>query len=222
MISDHDLRQAGVTLGPEGFLALKVVAALACAVAGSLLALLVPVGPLLVAAAAYAGSLAPSLVVERRAAQRRAAADAAVDVLVERLEALVLAGRPAEAALAALVRRPTGAELLDDVLRRADEAYRLGAPLFRTISAYSREQGLTTCAQLADDLERARDLGAGSIGVIAERRAALRSAERARRLEAAAQVEGKLMLTLVLCYLPALILLVVIPLFVSLLDGLIG
>jgi len=35
-------------------------------------------------------------------------------------------------------------------------------------------------------------------------------------------VEGRLMLVLVLCYLPALFLLVVIPLFIGLLDGLFG
>lgn len=219
-IPDVQLRQAGFTLGPERFMAVKVVSALSCAVAGSLAALVLPVGPLVVAGAAYAGFVAPSLLVERRVAERRAAADAAVAVLVERLEALVLAGRPTEAAFATLVRRPTGAAILDDVLLRSDEAYRLGAPLFRTVAAHAREQGLAVCAQVADDLERARDLGAGSLGVIAERRSALRAAERARRLEAAAGVEGKLMLTLVLCYLPALLLLVVIPLFIGLLDGL--
>jgi pilus assembly protein TadC len=220
--ADRELRLAGSTLGHERFMALKVVAALSCAVAASLLALLLPLGPLAVAIAAYMGYVAPSIVVEQRVAARRRAADAAVSVLVDRLEALVLAGRPPEAALATLVRRPSGAALLDDVTRGADEAYRLGAPLFRTLAAHARERSLFSCAQVAEDLERARDLGAGSIGVIAERRSALRAAERARRLEAAAGVEGKLMLTLVLCYLPALLLLVVIPLFVGLLDGLVA
>lgn len=221
-VPDPVLRLAGSTLGPERFMALKVVAGLSCAVAASFLALLLPLGPLAVAVAAYAGFIAPSIVVDRRASARRAAADAAVSVLVDRLEALVLAGRPPEAALAALLRRSCGAPLLDDVMRRADEAYRLGAPLFRTLAAHAREAGLTSCAQVADDLERARDLGAGSIGAIAERRSLLRAAERARRLEAAAGVEGTLMLTLVLCYLPALLLLVVIPLFIGLMDGLVG
>lgn len=221
-IPDLDLRQSGLDLGPDRILALKAVAALAGASVTALLALVLPVGPIAVAAAAYGGSIVPSLVVQRRAAQRRTAADAAVSVLVERLEALVLAGRPAEAALATLVRMPTGAPLLDAVLRRADEAYRLGAPLFRALAAHAREHGVDSCALLADDLERARDLGAGSAAIIAERRSSLRAAERAQRIEAVAQVEGKLMLTLVLCYLPALILLVVIPLFLGLLDGLVG
>jgi uncharacterized membrane protein len=50
----------------------------------------------------------------------------------------------------------------------------------------------------------------------------LRAAERARALQAASHVEGKLTLVLTLCYLPALALLVIIPLFVTLLAGLFG
>ena len=50
----------------------------------------------------------------------------------------------------------------------------------------------------------------------------LRAAERSRLLERASQVDGKLTLVLTLCYLPALALLVIIPLFLTLLAGLFG
>lgn len=216
------LLHAGLEIDADRFLAIKIVAGLSAALLASLASLVMSVGPALVILAAYAGFVSPSLVVDRRAAARRAAADRAVTVLVERLEALVVAGRPPETALVLLVRRPTGAELLDRVLRRTAQAHTLGAPLFRTLAAHAREDGLVACAEIAEDLERARDLGTGSVGVIRERRVSLRAAERARSLEAAAQVEGKLMLVLVLCYLPALVLLVVIPLFIGLLDGLLA
>jgi hypothetical protein len=55
--------------------------------------------------------------------------------------------------------------------------------------------------------------------VLRDHRDRLRASERAKSLDAAGQVEGRLMLVLVLCYLPALMLLVVIPLFRGLLDG---
>lgn len=219
-LPETQLRHAGVAIDPERFLGVKIAAALAGALAASAASLIVPLGPAVAALAAYAGFVAPSLVVDRRAAARRASAEREATVLVERLEALVAAGRPPETALALLVRRPTGSALLDRALRLTGAAYALGAPLFRTLAAHARAEGLGACAALAEDLERARDLGTGSLGVIRERRASLRAAERARSLEAAAQVEGKLMLTLVLCYLPALILLVVIPLFIGLLEGL--
>jgi hypothetical protein len=80
--------------------------------------------------------------------------------------------------------------------------------------------GLPGLAAIASDLERARDLGRGALVVLRDHRDRLRAAERARSLDAAGRVEGRLMLVLVLCYLPALMLLVVIPLFLGLLDGL--
>lgn len=221
-VPEIQLRHAGLSMGPDRFLGVKIASALGAALAASLVSLVVPIGPAVVALAGYAGFVAPSVFVDRRASARRAAAEREVTVVVERLEALVAAGRPPETALALLMRRPTGAALLDGALRRAADAYALGAPLFRTLAVHARVEGLANCAAIAEELERARDLGTGSLGVIRERRASLRAAERARSLEAAAQVEGKLMLILVLCYLPALIVLVVIPLFIGLLDGLSG
>lgn len=219
-VSPARLRQAGLAISSDQLLGVKIAAALAGALAAALATLAVPLGPAAVALAAYVGFVVPSLVVDHRAASRRAAAERGTVVLVERLEALVAAGRPAETALAILVRRPTGAPLLDGVLRQTHEAYVLGAPLFRTLEANARSEALETCAAVARDLDRARDLAAGSLAAVRERRAGMRAAERARLLEAAAQVEGKLMLVLVLCYLPALLLLVVIPLFIGLLEGL--
>lgn len=219
-VSELDLRHAGLRLGPDGILVLRGTCALGCALLAALVSLVFPIGPLVLLVAAYAGALGPVMVVEARARARRAGAETATVALVERLEALVAAGRPPETALALLLRRPTGSVLLDGVLGRAAEAHLLGAPIFRTLTAHAREDGLSTCALVADDLERARDLGTGSLAVVRERRRSLRAAERAHLLEAASQVEGKLMLVLVLCYLPALVLLVVIPLFIGLLEGL--
>ncbi|MDE3194071.1 MAG: hypothetical protein KGN00_10315 [Chloroflexota bacterium] len=218
--TDRDLRHSGLGLDADRLVATRAVAALAAALGAGILSLAAPIGPAVIVLAAYAGAVAPAMLVEGQARSRRADAEDATVVLVERLEALVAAGRPAETALSLLMRRPTGSALLDAVVRRAVDAHLLGAPIFRTLAAHAREEGLLTCATVADDLERARDLGTGSLALVRERRRSLREGEQARRLEAASQVEGKLMLVLVLCYLPALILLVVIPLFVGLLAGL--
>jgi pilus assembly protein TadC len=220
VMSDIDVRHAAIGIGHDRIIALKVAAAGAGALIAALVGLAVPVGPAVVLAGAYAGFVLPSVWVEGRARGRRREAERAVTVLVERIDALVSAGRPPETALALLMTRPSGSALLDAVLRQASDAYALGAPIFRTLAAHARDEGLIACATVADELERARDLGIGSLAIIHERRNALRAGERARSLEAASQVEGKLMLVLVLCYLPALILLVVLPLFIGLLEGL--
>lgn len=219
-VAETDVRHAGLGIGADRVGALKLASALAAALGGAALSFVLPVGPLVIGAAAYGGFVAPSLWVEARAAGRRRDADRAVAVLVERVHALVSAGRPPETALAILMTRPTGSVLLDASLSRAANAYALGAPIFRTLAAHARDDGLATCVAFAEELDRARDLGRGSLSVIRERRDALRAAERARSIEAASGVEGKLMLVLVLCYLPALVVLVVIPLFIGLLEGL--
>lgn len=218
--SARDLRHAGVALSPDGFLVVKVAAAATGVLLIATLALFLSLGPVVVLLGAYAGWIAPSLVVVSRAGRARTLAQRATIVLVERLDALVSAGRPAETALARVLERPTGATLLDQTLRRVRDAYVLGAPLFRTLAHHAREEGLESCASLAEHLERSRDMGSASAAILRERRAALRAQERGRALDAASKVEGRLMLVLALCYLPALMLLVVIPLFMSLLDGL--
>lgn len=218
--SARDLRHAGVVLTPDAFLIVKVAAGATAVLLVASLALFLSIGPAFVVLGGYAGWIAPSLVVAGRAGRARIEAQRATIVVVERSAALVATGRPAETALARVLERPTGAAVLDQTLRRVREAYVLGAPLFRTLAHHAREEGLDACASLAEDLERSRDMGSASAAILRERRAAFRATERSRALDAASKVEGRLMLVLALCYLPALMLLVVIPLFMSLLDGL--
>ena len=80
--------------------------------------------------------------------------------------------------------------------------------------------GIPSLCELASRLDRARELGRGAAPLLGDLRDDLRSAERSRALRAAASVEGKLTLVVTLCYLPALALLVIVPLFVTLLAGL--
>ena len=218
--SARDLHHAGIALTPDAFLVVKVAAGATGVLLIATLSLFLSLGPALVILAAYVGWVMPSVVVASRAGRARALAHRATIVLVERLDALVATGRPPETALARVLERPTGAALLDQTLRRVSDAYVLGAPLFRTLAHHAREEGLNGCASLAEDLERSRDMGSASAAILRERRAALRAMERSLALNAASKVEGRLMLVLALCYLPALMLLVVIPLFMSLLDGL--
>jgi len=218
----RDLVQSGLGWSELDLMRAKVVGALAMALLASAVTIVTPVGPIVVAAAAYAGFVAPSLRIARLAASRRDAADRALVGLVEWTEALVASGRPVESALAAVAERGLGAPVMDAALAAAARSYALGAPLFASLAREAAGAGLTALGALADELERARDLGRGALAVLRDERDRLRAAERARGLDAAGRVEGRLMLVLVLCYLPALMLLVVIPLFLGLLDGLFG
>lgn len=176
--------------------------------------------PLLSPALAYAAFVAPALAVGSRRARDLRAAERGLGIAMEWADALVSVGRPAERAFAAAARQGTGALLLDPVLREACDSAALGAPLFRALAARARSAGLDQLAEIAGELDRARDLGRGSRVVVRDARDELRRRERAQAIGAASKVEVKLMLVLVGCYLPALMLVVVVPLFVGLLGGL--
>ena len=222
LIDAATLRASGFAVPIEQVAAAKIALALVGALLAVVISLVLPIGALVVVAAAYSGFILPSVIVERRAASRRREADRATASLVEWTHALVVSGRPVDSAVLALARRGTGAPLVDDVLMRAAHLYTLGAPLYVSLIRESKEASLVSLAQVAERLERSRELGLGSISVLEDLREEFRSAARERLLQSASQVEGKMTLILTLCYLPALVLLVVIPLFVTLLAGLFG
>jgi tight adherence protein C len=220
LLVTKDLAQSGLGWSETDLIRAKFVAALTSAALAAAVSLILPIGPLVVVAAAYAGFIVPTLRVDRAAADRRSEAERALVTLVEWAEALVASGRPIEGAFVAIAERGIGGRLVDDAVAAAARSYALGAPLFPALAREATSLGLPTLAGIASDLERARDLGRGALVVLRDHRDRLRGSERARSLDAAGRVEGRLMLVLVLCYLPALMLLVVIPLFLGLLDGL--
>lgn len=213
---DNARRVSAVAASLGGGRAVALRSGLACGAVGLLLAagfaLLAPAG-------AYLAFLAPGLVADRRAARSMREAERALVVAVEWIDALVGAGRPAELAVLAVAKEGTGSSRLDLALRSASAAAALGAPVFRVLAFEARAAGLASLARIGDELERSRDLGRGSRAVLTDARDALRRQERTRIIDAASRVDAKLMLVLVLCYLPALMLIVVVPLFVGLLSG---
>jgi len=215
-----DLAQSGLGWSEGDLVRAKVVAALAGVSLAAVAGLIVPIGPLIVAVAGYAGFILPTVRVDRAAARRRAAAERALVTLVEWGEALVASGRPIETAFLAIAERGVDQGLIDSAIAASARSYALGAPLFPALAREAAAVGLPALALIASDLERARDLGRGALVVLRDHRDRLRASERARSLDVAGRVEGRLVLVLVLCYLPALMLLVVIPLFLGLLDGL--
>jgi Flp pilus assembly protein TadB len=207
---------------PDRLVVAKLASALAAGLGACAFAWLTATGPLPVLCAAYAGYIGPQLVNDRAAATRRREAESGTVTFVEWLYALVASGRPVETALAGAALRGTGSELLDSSLERARRDYTLGVPLCRALERVGRDAGLSGLAELALRIERARELGRGALPVLGDLRDELRATERARVLGAASHVEGKLTLVLTLCYMPALALLVIVPLFLTLLNGLFG
>ncbi|HUQ42492.1 MAG TPA: type II secretion system F family protein [Candidatus Limnocylindrales bacterium] len=205
----------------KGDLALARVAGALCGcLVGCALSYVAGLGLLPIPIAAYAGLVGPSVIADRRATSLRREADRVVIVLVEWLHALVASGRPIETAMTTVSAGRTGNARLDISLARVQRDYALGVPLRDALKREGLEAQIGGLVELGKRLDRARDLGRAVLPVLQDLRDQLRSAERARALQAASHVEGKLTLVLTLCYLPALALLVIIPLFVTLLAGL--
>jgi Flp pilus assembly protein TadC len=200
----------------------RIACGLAGAIAGIAMAVTLGIGILPVPALAYVGAIAPSIVADRRRTRERRDIERAVITLVEWLHALVASGRPIEAAVVSVAQRGTGSAPFDALLEQVTRDYTLGVPLADAMARAARDGSTRGLADLAARLERTRDLGRGALPMLQDLRDELRAAERARALQAASHVEGKLTFVLTLCYLPALATLVIIPLFVTLLAGLFG
>ena len=203
----------------DALAASRITGALCGATAGAVLSWVVG-SPIPIAVATWVGATAPILVRERRDARRARDAERACVTLVEWLCALVAAGRPVETALVSVATRGCASASLDECLTRVRRDYTLGVPLHAAVSREAASSGIRGLAELGTRLERARDLGRGAAPLLSDLRDDLRAAERARALRAASGVEGKLTLVMTLCYLPALALLVIVPLFLTLLAGL--
>ena len=198
----------------------RVVWALVGALGGSAISVALPLGGAPIALLAYAGWVLPSVHAERQAARRRREAEDAVVSLVEWLHALVSSGRPPEAAITEIAARGAVDRALAAPLERVRRDYLLGVPLHVALARVSASDGVRALGELGACLEQARDLGRGVLPLLQELRDDLRSRQRSRILGDASAVEGKLTLVMTLCYLPALALLVIVPLFMTLLAGL--
>ena len=218
--SSAQLTRSGLSWTDLDLVWARIVGALTGVAFGAAVALVLPIGAGPIVIAAYFGFIVPSLYLDRVVARRRRDADRGLVTLVEWTEALVASGRPVETAFSSIAERGVGAALLDGAIRATARSYALGAPLFPALAREAGAVELPTLAALAGDLDRSRDLGRGAAIVLRDHRDRLRAAERAQALEAASRVEGRLMLVMVLCYMPALMLVVVIPLFLGLVNGL--
>jgi hypothetical protein len=210
----HSLRDETISI--------RIAGAFIATIAAAAISAQLSLGVLPVPIAAYAGSIVPAIIDDRRDAHRRRAAERGVVTLVEWLHALVATGRPLETAIDTMAQRGAGDRLLDETLSRVRRDYLLGVPMHRALESNGRAARINGLVNIASRVERAREMGRGALPILQDLRDELRAAERAHSLQAASHVDGQLTLVLTLCYLPALALLVIVPLFLTLLAGLFG
>jgi tight adherence protein C len=211
-------RLSGLAAGPRGGLAagatavrrggwrrLAGVAALPAVVAATVAPGLavVPLG--LVAA----GLLAVRAARRRSAARRQAARAAAAPAVLDLLGAGLLAGlNPHLAVLRVAERAP---DALREELAEAAAVLRLGATPAAALRTAAERSGLDELRAAAAALEVAERWGAPPAEALAARAGALRTRARLRAEAEAGRAAVRLAFPLVLCFLPAFVLLTVVP-----------
>jgi Flp pilus assembly protein TadB len=225
-VSERDIIRAGLdpaALPPAEVYAAKLVLGAAILAIGVALTPLVPVALLVALPFAFVGYVFPTeylghLGRRRQNQLRRELPDllALVRPLAERhtLE------RAVSEVADALHRASGGANLLAEQVRSAVAAYGTGVDLYAALRDVAVAADLDELDELAGSLAQARHLGKGVGEVLAEHERGLRDGERNRLLGAASTVQPKLAAILGGIYLPAFVLLIVLPLFLSTLGRL--
>jgi Flp pilus assembly protein TadB len=218
-IGAEDLRRAGIDperLGPAEVVALKLLGAAAGGAAGVLLAVLLPPASLLVPALAFAGFVAPSVVISRLRAARSRRLLRELPDLVGLLTAFVGAGIPLEQALHLISTQQAAGPaptLLAAELRTALGDYGLGMPIDAALEAMARRTGLVEVELFAAALAQGKRQGAGLERILRDQQTVVRLQQRNRAAAEASRVGTRLVGVLVLVYLPEFMLLIMVPLF---------
>jgi tight adherence protein C len=167
-------------------------------------------GTALVALLVLVGWPTRSWVVRRRAASRRLALrQEAAPAVLDLLGAALLAGlNPHLAVIRVAERAP---HVLHDDLRLAAAVLRLGGTPAAALRAAAEQSGLDELRAAAGAMEAAARWGAPPAEALAARAEALRSRARLRAEAEAGRAAVRLAFPLVFCFLPAFILLTVVP-----------
>jgi tight adherence protein C len=182
------------------------------ATSGAVLAVSLTVGIAqgLTLAVAMGASVVVKLTVARRAASRlHAERAAAAPAVIDLLSACLLAGLNPYRSLVRVAERSPGA--LRSELRRAAAELVLGRTPAAAIRAIGERTNLDELRAAAVALEAAERWGAPPAEALAARAEALRSRARLRAEAEAGRAAVRLAFPLVFCFLPAFVLLVVVP-----------
>ncbi len=228
LVRAEDLRDAGFEAAwvtPGTVVGIKLVAGASVAAA---LALLIPWIPAMTVGAPIAGLVGfvlPTLVIDARKSARRRQILAEVPDVIAELRGLIGTGMGVERALHVLVEDATSdvaSTALVREIRRSMASYGLGVPLTAALQEAADRLGSPEFEAFVLALKQARRLGAELDAVLDQHEVGLR-AQRQHAIDAeVASQEAKAQLVIAVCFLPAFMLLIFIPMLVSIADGLFG
>jgi Flp pilus assembly protein TadB len=220
-VSERDIIRAGFdpqVLTPAEVYAAKLVLAAAILAIGVALSPLFSAALLVALPIAFVGYVFPTEYLGSRAKTRQAQIARELPDFLALVRPLA-AKHGLEHAFAdvadALHEASAGGNLLARQIRSAVAAYGTGIDLYAALHDIATASDIEALDELAASLAQSRRLGKGVGETLAEHERSLRDAERNRLIGAASTVQPKLAAILAGIYLPAFVLLIVVPLFVS-------
>ena len=220
-VSERDIIRAGFdpqVLTPAEVYAAKVVLAAAILAVGFALTPLFSAALLVSLPIAFVGYVFPTEYLASRAKARQAQIARELPDFLALVRPLA-AKHGLEHAVAdvadALHEASAGANLLARQIRGAVAAYGTGTDLYAALRDVAAASDIEALDELAAALAQSRKLGKGVGETLGEHERSLRDAERNRLIGAASTVQPKLAAILAGIYLPAFVLLIVVPLFAS-------
>ena len=213
-----DIRRAGIdpsVVTVEDVVALKLLGAMVGAGVTLALSIALPGVILLMPALAFAGFLAPSVVIRRRRNARRNQMLRELPDLVALLKAFVTSGTTLEQALHLISTQQSsgGQNLLADEVRHALSDYGLGVNLEEALTLMAQRTGVEELELLAAALAQGKRQGAGMERILRDQETVVRMAQRNRVTAEASRVGTRLVGVLVAVYLPEFMVLIMVPLF---------
>ncbi len=220
-VSERDIIRAGFdpqVLTPAEVYAAKVVLAAAILAVGFALTPLFSAALLVALPIAFVGYVFPTEYLASRAKARQAQIARELPDFLALVRPLA-AKHGLEHAVAdvadALHEASAGSNLLARQIRGAVAAYGTGTDLYAALRDVAAASDIEALDELAAALAQSRKLGKGVGETLVEHERSLRDAERNRLIGAASTVQPKLAAILAGIYLPAFVLLIVVPLFAS-------
>jgi len=213
-----DIRRAGIdpsVVTVEDVVAFKLLGAMLGAAATLALSIALPSVILLMPALAFAGFLAPSVVIRRRRNARRNQMLRELPDLVALLKAFVTSGTTLEQALHLISTQQSsgGENLLAEEVRHALSDYGLGVNLEEALTLMAQRTGVEELELLAAALAQGKRQGAGMERILRDQESVVRMAQRNRVTAEASRIGTRLVGVLVAVYLPEFMVLIMVPLF---------
>jgi tight adherence protein C len=162
------------------------------------------------------GSMAPCMILRRRARHRQRRIEKSLPDALDLLVASMEAGLGVDAAFSLVARRSSGplAETLVDYLRRVS----LGRTRREALEEVAQRSGVDELIRLSTTVAQATDVGSSMGDALRLQAQELRTRRRMRAHEAAQKAPVWMVIPLALCFLPAMVAVVIVPSILNLLK----